>query len=180
MMKEIAMYDTYLPGDTRQRIQDLIKNRKITQAGLAEKVVLSNSALSRYLQGGAKNLGDGFIIRIAKYFDVSTDFLLGETDIPERKNYDTGQMLSLDIEPHNEQDKDESSAEYYANSFLYVFFFSFFILRGSPAARMRRHAHFCIGCTLWCLWQEHMQVYGTRKSALAVISCTMPPPEERG
>ena len=75
------MSNAYLPGDTRQRIQDLIKDRKITQAELAEKVGLSNSALSRYLQGNTKNLGDGFIIRIAKYFDVSTDFLLGETDI---------------------------------------------------------------------------------------------------
>ena len=30
------MSDTYLPGDTRQRIQDLIKSKKITQAELAE------------------------------------------------------------------------------------------------------------------------------------------------
>ncbi len=45
------MSDAYLPGDTRQRIQDLIKDRKITQAELAENVGLSNSALSRYLQG---------------------------------------------------------------------------------------------------------------------------------
>ena len=66
------MSDAYLPGDTRQRIQDLIKGRKITQAEPAEKVGLSNSALSLYLQGNTKNLGDGFIIRIAKYFDVST------------------------------------------------------------------------------------------------------------
>ena len=86
------MSQIYLPGDTRQRIQDLIKNRKITQAELAEKVGLSNSALSRYLQGGTKNLGDGFIIRIAKYFDVSTDFLLGETDMPDRKNYDIEEL----------------------------------------------------------------------------------------
>ena len=92
MMKELTMSDAYLPGDTRQRIQDLIKNRKITQAELAEKVGLSNSALSRYLQGSTKNLGDGFIIRIAKYFDVSTDFLLGETDIPDRKNYDIEEL----------------------------------------------------------------------------------------
>ena len=74
------MSDTYLPGDTRQRIQDLIKNRKITQAELAEKVGLSSSTLSRYLQGRTPNLSDDFIIRIAKYFDVSTDFLHGETD----------------------------------------------------------------------------------------------------
>lgn len=86
------MSDAYLPGDTRQRIQDLIKDRKITQAELAENVGLSNSALSRYLQGNTKNLGDGFIIRIAKYFDVSTDFLLGETDIPDRKNYDIEEL----------------------------------------------------------------------------------------
>ena len=50
------MSDTYLPGDTRQRIQDLIKNRKITQAELAEKVGLSNSALSRYLQVSRREL----------------------------------------------------------------------------------------------------------------------------
>ena len=86
------MSDTYLPGDTRQRIQDLIKNRKITQAELAERVGLSSSTLSRYLQGRTTNLGDGFIIRIAKYFDVSTDFLLGETDIPDRKNYDIEEL----------------------------------------------------------------------------------------
>ena len=92
MKKDQLMSDTYLPGDTRQRIQDLIKNRKITQAELAERVGLSSSTLSRYLQGRTANLGDGFIIRIAKYFDVSTDFLLGETDIPERKNYDIEEL----------------------------------------------------------------------------------------
>ena len=53
------MSDTYLPGDTRQRIQDLIKNRKITQAELAEKVGLSNSALSRYLQGRPQPVSPG-------------------------------------------------------------------------------------------------------------------------
>ena len=86
------MSNIYLPGDTRQRIQDLIKSRKITQAELAESVGLSSSTLSRYLQGRTTNLGDGFIIRIAKYFDVSTDFLLGETDIPDRKNYDIEEL----------------------------------------------------------------------------------------
>ena len=57
------MSGTYLPGDIRQRIQDLIKSRKITQAKLAERVGLSSSTLSRYLQGRTANLGDGFIIR---------------------------------------------------------------------------------------------------------------------
>ena len=86
------MPQAYLPGDTRQRIQDLIKNQKITQAELAEKVGLSESTLSRFLQGKTKNLGDGSIIKIAKLFNVSTDFLLGETDIPDRKNYDIEEL----------------------------------------------------------------------------------------
>ena len=83
------MSQAYLPGDTRQRIQDLIKNSSITQAELAGIIGLSESALSRYLKGQTEMLGDGYIIKIAKHFNVSTDFLLGETDIPDRKNYDS-------------------------------------------------------------------------------------------
>ena len=86
------MSDTYLPGDTRQRIQDLIKSKKITQAELAESIGLSSSTLSRYLQGRTTNLGDGFIIRIAKYFDVSTDFLLGGLSAETAKLLYTGKV----------------------------------------------------------------------------------------
>ena len=65
------MSGAYLPGDTRQRIQ---------------------SAFSRYLKGQTEMLGDGYIIKIAKHFNVSTDFLLGETNIPDRKNYDIEEL----------------------------------------------------------------------------------------
>lgn len=70
------MTNNWLPGDMRQRIQDLIKNRDMTQADLATVIALSESAFSRYLQGKTEMLGDGYIIRIAKHFNVSTDFLL--------------------------------------------------------------------------------------------------------
>ena len=86
------MSGAYLPGDTRQRIQDLIKDSSITQAELAGIIGLSESALSRYLKGHTEMLGDGYIIKIAKHFNVSTDFLLGETDIPDRKNYDIEEL----------------------------------------------------------------------------------------
>ncbi|MDY6307558.1 MAG: helix-turn-helix transcriptional regulator [Oribacterium sp.] len=86
------MSTTWLPGDTRQRIQDLIKSNNITQADLAGVIGLSESAFSRYLQGKTEMLGDGYIIKIAKHFNVSTDFLLGETDIPDRKNYDIEEL----------------------------------------------------------------------------------------
>ena len=86
------MSGAYLPGDTRQRIQDLIKDSSITQAELADIIGLSESALSRYLKGQTEMLGDGYIIKIAKHFNVSTDFLLGETNIPDRKNYDIEEL----------------------------------------------------------------------------------------
>ncbi|MBR3308876.1 MAG: helix-turn-helix transcriptional regulator [Lachnospiraceae bacterium] len=86
------MSGAYLPGDTRQRIQDLIKDSSITQAELAGIIGLSESAFSRYLKGQTEMHGDGYIIKIAKHFNVSTDFLLGETNIPDRKNYDIEEL----------------------------------------------------------------------------------------
>ena len=83
---------TYLPADTRQRIQDILKVRKIPQAKLAESIGISESAFSRYLQGKTEMLGDGYIIRVAKFLNVSTDFILGETNIPDRKNYDIEEL----------------------------------------------------------------------------------------
>jgi transcriptional regulator with XRE-family HTH domain len=90
--KGISMAQTWLPGDTRQRIQDLIRNNDTTQAELAEAAGLSESALSRYLSGQTETLGDVYIIRIARRFNVSTDFLLGETNIPDRKNYEIEEL----------------------------------------------------------------------------------------
>ena len=65
------MSGAYLPDDTRQRIQDLIKDSSITQAELAGIIGLSESALSRYLKDQTEMLGDGYIIKIAKHFNVS-------------------------------------------------------------------------------------------------------------
>ena len=86
------MEQVYLSADKRTRIQDLIRDRKITQAKLAEISGVSESIISRYLQGKTQNLGDGNIIKLAKALQVSTDFLLGETNIPDRKNYDIDEL----------------------------------------------------------------------------------------
>ena len=65
------MAQAWLPGDTRLRIQDLIIDISITQAELAGIIGLSESALSRYLKDQTEMLGDGYIIKIAKHFNVS-------------------------------------------------------------------------------------------------------------
>ena len=59
----------YLPGKIRDRIQDLMKSRKVTQAELAAKIGCSESALSRFISGKTDKLGDESIIRIARVFN---------------------------------------------------------------------------------------------------------------
>ena len=54
--------------------------------------------MSRFISGKTDKLGDESIIRIARAFEVSTDFLLGEVDEPDRKNYDISELgLSVEV-----------------------------------------------------------------------------------
>lgn len=82
----------YLPGTARTRIQDLMKEKKITQTELAEKAGISVSTLSRFISGRTDTLQQEAIISIAESFNVSTDFLLGTADEPSRKNYELSQL----------------------------------------------------------------------------------------
>jgi len=86
------MEQAYLPGTVRQRIQDQLKERKVTQGELAAEIGISESALSRFLSERTDKIGDEYIIKIADFLGVSTDFILGQTDFPERRNYDIGEL----------------------------------------------------------------------------------------
>ena len=86
------MEQAYLPGTVRDRIQDQIKKRKITQADLASAIGMAESTLSRFLSEKTDKIGDEYIIKIADFLGVSTDFILGQTDFPERRNYDIGEL----------------------------------------------------------------------------------------
>ncbi len=78
----------FFPGNTRERIQDLLRDRGMSQAELAEKIGMSESSLSRYLSGQTDKLSTDNIVSIARVFEVTTDFLLCLTDIPFTTNYD--------------------------------------------------------------------------------------------
>ena len=81
------MTNTFLPGTVRDRIADLMKYYKVSQTDLALKIGCGDSLLSRFLTGKTDKLGDENIIRIARAFNVSTDFLLGIPNVPDNKNY---------------------------------------------------------------------------------------------
>ncbi len=91
------MADTYLPADVRTRIKDLIKERKTTQKKVALAIGITPSTFSRFLSDEKYNITEESIIRLARVFNVSTDFILGLTEIPDKKNYDIAE-LGLSVE----------------------------------------------------------------------------------
>ena len=70
------MADTYLPADVRKRIVDVMRERKMTQRELALRIDVNESTISRFLSGKTEKLSEESVIRIARVFNVSTDFIL--------------------------------------------------------------------------------------------------------
>ena len=77
----------YLPGGIKERMEDLRNRRKLTLKEVAEKTSIDYSTLSRIENGNVKKVGDDVLLKLARFFGVSTDFLLGITNIPDKKNY---------------------------------------------------------------------------------------------
>ena len=91
------MAQEYLPAPSNVRLADLMKEHNINQQELAKEIGCSKSTISRFISGAKGTLTHEQVLRIARLFNVSTDFLLGETNIPDRKNYDIAE-LGLSVE----------------------------------------------------------------------------------
>lgn len=77
----------YLPGGIRERLADLRNRQKLTLKELAERTEIDYSTLSRIENGNVKKVGDDVLRRLSRFFNVSADFLLGITDVTDKKNY---------------------------------------------------------------------------------------------
>lgn len=60
-------------------LKTLLENRGISSKEAARRLGISNSTLSRYLNG-LRQPDVTYLVKIAIYFDVSTDWLLGLSD----------------------------------------------------------------------------------------------------
>ena len=83
---------TYLPGKLCDRVRDLREEWGLTRKELAERSGVDESLLERIENNKNKKVSDEAVQALAKFFSVSTDFLLGLTDIPDRKNYDIEEL----------------------------------------------------------------------------------------
>lgn len=69
-------------GDT-MRLRELRKARGISQLKLAMDLNTNQNTISRY-ETGEREPGIAELIALADYFDVSIDYLLEQTDRPNR------------------------------------------------------------------------------------------------
>ena len=76
-----------------ERLRLLRKNRKISQEALAEAIGVRKSTVSQY-ETNINDPSDPVKIAIAKYFNVSIDYLMGLTDI-ETTFYDEARFWEI-------------------------------------------------------------------------------------
>ncbi len=70
-----------------RRITGLRERENMTIEELASKIGVNATTLGRMEKGQTQKIGSDVLAALAREFNVSADFLLGLTDIPDRKNY---------------------------------------------------------------------------------------------
>ena len=64
-----------------ERLRDLRKNRSLTLEALAEATNISKSALGTYETGESKDISPFSIVKLAKFYGVTTDYLMGVSNL---------------------------------------------------------------------------------------------------
>ena len=81
-----------LSDTTGRRITGLREREDMTLDELAAKIGINATTLGRIEKGQTQKINSDVLVALAREFSVSTDFLLGLTSIPERKNYDISEL----------------------------------------------------------------------------------------
>lgn len=66
-----------------RRLRDLREDNDFTQKYVAAKLSLTHSAYAK-IERGERTLSADVIIKLSNLYNVSTDYLLGQTDFPHR------------------------------------------------------------------------------------------------
>lgn len=92
----------YLASTTQERIRDLLrpvkgevedpKKARITQAELARLLNVNEGTVSRFMSGKTLTITNENLVKIAARLNVSTDYLLGLTDIKDKMNHAASEL----------------------------------------------------------------------------------------
>lgn len=87
----------YLPGLARDRFVDLRDREHLTQTELAKIAGVQVSTISKIESGATTKISSTILTAIADHFHITTDFLLGRVDIPDKSAYQIEQLgLSME------------------------------------------------------------------------------------
>ena len=75
------------------RLKDLRTQKKITQEELANHLSIPRGTYAHY-ELGKREPDNNMLLRIASFFNVSTDYLLGLTDDPTKTPYQSPKTVS--------------------------------------------------------------------------------------
>lgn len=78
----------YLPATPGERIGDLRTARHMTRKELAGRIGVDPATISRIESGTTQKISDETVRKLARLFNVSTEFILCETDEPDKTNFD--------------------------------------------------------------------------------------------
>ena len=85
---EIIIIKTGRKEDYRMRLKDIREDHDITQREIADFLHIRQNTYSQY-ENGQRGLPIEMLIKLARYFHTSTDYILGLTDeatpYPKRK-----------------------------------------------------------------------------------------------
>ena len=65
------------------RIRDLREDKNMNQTQIANYLGMSQTGYSKY-ETGENDIPTAILIKLARFYDTSIDYLLGETDEPKR------------------------------------------------------------------------------------------------
>ncbi len=66
-----------------RRIRDLREDHDLSQTSVAKMLGMSQTGYSKY-ETGENDIPTSVLIALARFYDTSVDYLLGETDHPKR------------------------------------------------------------------------------------------------
>lgn len=75
-----------------ERITDLRTMSGLSQKELADRIDVPTSTLCRIEQGKIANVSNDVLIKLANFFNVSTDYLLGLTNVKFKKNVELSEL----------------------------------------------------------------------------------------
>ena len=67
-----------------KRIRDMREDKDLTQKKLADMLGMSQTGYSKY-ETGENDIPTSILIKLSRFYNVSVDYLLGESNDPARK-----------------------------------------------------------------------------------------------